>query len=685
MRRDFVAGKIIIGRKRIEDSGVRTVQELLKREPAVTVGADGRLGLLHMPGYTQVLIDGHAPPAGQEPGTLELIQVEKIEIVKSSVAEFGPFGIAGTINIVTRTTVRKTSTDLSAGLSVVDGRVSSSASLSHNESNSGSALRWTSNLSANRKVKSDDSRVRQSLRVNGAADLEQSQARIDGDTSNDMVHAGGSLTWQRYADNTVTVSADVLANRGTDSKHELRRWVNGDSLDARQEGKDTLYMLFLPARWQFKPTKNSRAELGLNTNLQHFFTEQERNETLSTLPSTLRQAQQRRGGRVHTLDFSYKTSLEGQHDVKLGGAYTYNNRDTDYDVRTDGIPDFSLAALGTRRHAVLNKESAFIQDDWRVTDSLALSAGVSGVVNTLTVREGPYTGQSRYRLWSPSFHVSKKIDNDDKRQFRLSLARSYKAPENDVYTLRPEIHPLAPCAAGDLCGPNTVDTADTAGNLHLRPEKAVGLNLEYEHGIGADSQITVEFYSRHIGGKFGTDITLETVPWAQVQRYVARPANLGNARSNGVDLAFELSLSDLSARAPKAILRGSIGLARSRVDNVPGPDNRLDKQTPWSAKLGGSYSVAGFPLKFDLDASWSPGTLVRTSMSQRLTVQRRSDFDASAKWSINKDQRLILGVRAAFPRDAQARTEYFTGDQQVRIDSSWKRFVAFDLRFESKL
>ncbi|HEU4775488.1 MAG TPA: hypothetical protein VFS95_01610, partial [Telluria sp.] len=57
-RRDFVAGKIIIGRKRIEDSGLRTVEELLKREPAVTVSGDGSIGLLNMPGYTQILVDG---------------------------------------------------------------------------------------------------------------------------------------------------------------------------------------------------------------------------------------------------------------------------------------------------------------------------------------------------------------------------------------------------------------------------------------------------------------------------------------------------------------------------------------------------------------------------------------------------------------------------------------------------
>ncbi|UUZ47028.1 hypothetical protein LP420_26020 [Massilia sp. B-10] len=87
---------------------------------------------------------------------------------------------------------------------------------------------------------------------------------------------------------------------------------------------------------------------------------------------------------------------------------------------------------------------------------------MSGATDQLAVEEGTYRGQTRYTLWSPSLHASQKIGTDDKRQFRLSLARNFKAPENDSFTLRPEIHPLAPCPASGQCGPNTIDTFDSA-------------------------------------------------------------------------------------------------------------------------------------------------------------------------------------------------------------------------------
>ena len=112
--RDFVAGKIIIGKQRIAESGVQNVGEILRREPAISIGRDGRIGLLGLAGYTQVLVDG-APPHGPDVFGIDLVHVERIEIIKSTTAVTGPVGIAGTINIVRRKTERKAFTQLRVG------------------------------------------------------------------------------------------------------------------------------------------------------------------------------------------------------------------------------------------------------------------------------------------------------------------------------------------------------------------------------------------------------------------------------------------------------------------------------------------------------------------------------------------------------------------------------------------
>ncbi|MGH8855612.1 MAG: TonB-dependent receptor plug domain-containing protein, partial [Telluria sp.] len=104
--RGEIASRVSIGRTRIDKSGAQNVAEILRSEPSITVGKDGRIGLLGLPGYTQVLIDG-LPPQGVDPYTLDLAHVEKIEIIKSSTATTGPFGVAGTINIIRRKAGRK--------------------------------------------------------------------------------------------------------------------------------------------------------------------------------------------------------------------------------------------------------------------------------------------------------------------------------------------------------------------------------------------------------------------------------------------------------------------------------------------------------------------------------------------------------------------------------------------------
>ena len=119
--RNFVASKLIISKKTINESGLQNVSDILRREPAITLGKDGRIGLMGLPGYTQILIDG-MPPSGKNALDLDLIHVEKIEIIKSATASTGPFGIAGTINIISRKIERTRSSQLKLGSTSTGGQ-----------------------------------------------------------------------------------------------------------------------------------------------------------------------------------------------------------------------------------------------------------------------------------------------------------------------------------------------------------------------------------------------------------------------------------------------------------------------------------------------------------------------------------------------------------------------------------
>ncbi|MES2212699.1 MAG: TonB-dependent receptor [Pseudomonadota bacterium] len=279
----------------------------------------------------------------------------------------------------------------------------------------------------------------------------------------------------------------------------------------------------------------------------------------------------------------------------------------------------------------------------------------------------------------------KKIDGDSSRQLRVSLARSYQPPTTDQLTLRPQINPFAPCAGNTLCVANTIDTADSSGNPHLQPERSHGLNISYEHGIGTDSQFTLELYARQIDRKIGTDITLENVPWASAPRYVSRPTNLGNATVQGIDMEMLLASRDIWPNAPKLDVRGSVGLARSQISSILGPDNRLDKQTPWRAKLGVSYAVKGLPLKFDMDANWAPGGWVRTNATQRIFQDRAFNLGASASWTINPDTRLFINLDNLVAHKSQRVDEYINPEELVRQQTTSTTDTRLSVRLQIKL
>src|SRR5436853_229279 len=72
--------------------------------------------------------------------------------------------------------------------------------------------------------------------------------------------------------------------------------------------------------------------------------------------------------------------------------------------------------------------------------------------------------------------------------------------------------------------------------------------------------------------------TLEDVPGFPAPRYVARPQNVGNATTQGVELEAKFRLNELVDDAPAVDLRANVSLFNSTVDSVPGPNNRLDSQ-----------------------------------------------------------------------------------------------------------
>jgi len=684
--RDFVAGKIVIGKEAIAASGVPTTGELLKREPAISVGKNGSIGLLGMPGYTQILVDG-APYTG-DALSLDLVHVERIEIIKTTTAASGPYGIAGTINIVRKGVQRQALTTLRAGASSSGGRVGADLAWSNNQANANGPFGYNLRLSGRHMPSRSERATLATLAASGQPAAPSFSGERAGRNALRILVASAELNWLPAAGHKLSFSPDLGDFRETGDALETRAWADGRRLALATGSRTRLTSLGLPLRWNWSIDDDTSLVLKAQLNRGSIDPAASTLEQRSGAPVRVRSSDGRTATRSQFLDLDYNTVL-GKHEIAAGAKLGRNRSSTDYRDLVDGRQDPSLAVLGLASTSRADRSRLFVQDDWRIDPTLSVNLGASAEHNSYLLREGRVANRQSFNLWSPSAHVAKKIGGDAKRQVRLSLARSFRAPDADQMLLHPRVNALAPCPLDTLCGANGIETADSSGNPQLQPERALGVNLSYAHGFGKGSELQLEGYARRIRNKIGSDLRLESVPWAGAPRWVYRPANLGQAEVVGADLEGRLNAKDLggaiAAAWPTLELRGSVGWADSRLSDLPGPDNRLAEQSPWRAKLGGSYSLAAWPLKLGVESNYLPGDWVRSNLSERVYQSHRFTLGANAAWQLDPKSKITLNLDNLLHRTNLRIQEYGGPAGLLREASGSADYARIALRFETRL
>jgi len=91
-------------------------------------------------------------------------------------------------------------------------------------------------------------------------------------------------------------------------------------------------------------------------------------------------------------------------------------------------------------------------------------------------------------------------------------------------------------------------------------------------------------------------------------------------------------------------LRGALNYYRSEVDSLPGPDNRLDGQQPWSGTWGMDYRLGIAPITVGANLAFTPDYVTRQSLTQTLDQGRSRSIDMFARWiyAENVSMRLAL-------------------------------------------
>ncbi len=707
-RRLSTAAKIVVTREDIEQYGDLSLSEVLKRLPSVTVGGrPGRGGQIRMRGmgngYTQILIDGDRMPPGFSIDQLAPDQIERIEILRAPTAETGARAIAGTINIVLREPLRQRGDDLRLGLSSERHGLRPNASWSRSDV-LGETGTWNLNLSASAVDQSTfnhNDTVTTDL-ASGAVTLNPHRETQQHEQRN-SANLNGRVQWQLGGGDLFSIQPFVALSQGRSQfTGQLTQTVGTAPYDdsaSLSHSRSANARLALQGRKRLG--EGTRLELrgqigGFQSDSDSLLTETRR---ATTVPVLTQRSETSIRDRSWSLNGKLSHSLFDQHSLVAGLEGEGVRRDETGLQRAEA----SNAAASGQPTAVdvdgdlqasTQRVAAYLQDEWEPSPSVSAYAGLrwesirtrsAGSANT-TVSSVSNTG----RVLTPLAHAVWRFNAPARDQLRLSLTRSYRPPTLGNLVALPRFNTTDP-----VPGANTAITADRAGNPDLRPELARGVDLALEHYLPGGGVLSVSAFSRHINDLIRNVTALETVSWANGPRWVSRPRNIGDADTRGIELDARFRLEEWLADAaspalaptsvPAISLRGNLGVYRSKVSGIAGPDNRIDQQPKLSLNVGGDWRPRGLPLLLGANLAWVPGYAVQQTGQQRAEIDATRVVDTFVLWSLNPSTKLRFSLSNLLPRHYVTRNTIVAGGLQQVARSDGPTATVAGLRLELKL
>lgn len=644
LRRAARTAKQIYGREDLDKYGDTNAIDVMRRLPGVTIGGDGPRMRGLGAGYTQILINGDPMPQGFALDQLSPSQIERIEVLRAPTADQSAQAIAGTINIILKDAPRRAQRDLRLGLADGTQRPMGNANLTLGESRGGLAVSLPVSVFEWRR----ENHVTIERRMPGT-DGAPAWAEQSGDQPvwGWGWNLGPRLNWKISEEQTLSLATFLQKGYWNNSTaYNTRIFAGQPVLDDDLAQHGTWQNRRANLTWANRFDENQRIELRAGVSQSRW--------TFDS--TTLRQgAEYQRaigGGADDNLTQSGKYSrlLGEAHSVTVGWDLEARERSEQRTATQLGqpvLPDFE----GRPYDARLRRVALYLQDEWDLSEQWQLYLGVRHErIETETA--GTVDGvNKRSAVLSPLAHLTYKFDAKGRDMLRASLTRTYRAPGLNMLLARPSI-------ANQYTNTNLENTAlspDRIGNPALEPELATGLDIAFEKYLPGGGMWSVGVFHRRIQDLMRTVTTREpvTVPWAKAQRFVAQPQNISSATTNGIELELKGRAAEfLPALVDKANplnLRAAVNWYRSRVAALPGPDNRLDGQQPWSSTFGFDQRIRGLPLTVGGSLSLNPAYDTLLTLDQTQRRSRTHSLDLYALWVLRQG----LSMRLAIAEGAQ--------------------------------
>ena len=657
-RRDDTASKTVINQDELVKYGDTNVYDVLKRAPGVTVtGNTIRMRGLGA-GYTQILVNGERPPPGFSLDNLPPDQIERIEIMRAATAEFSMQAIAGTVNIVLKKSVAKPQRDVR--LSARTGSDSRNGVAGGTLADKIGNLSWFVTANLTRDLNDPETDGGDSLTAANGVVTQQRTNRSVAHRASIALFLAPRLNWKLANDDQITVSGFAQDVHSGDSaagtySNNIGSFGTPDYVDRLSANTVQVHFGALDVNWVARIGGGKLdAKVGVNGGAVAVDGVQD----LRTADAATRLVRDNdlNSRYLNFVSSGKYTRALGQTNSLATGWETSRRTTREHPLRADRLDDTAAVVTDERFDYALVRLAAFAQDEWNITKewSMYLGARWEGI-RTDSGGTGAASAQSSNHVLSPVAQTLYKFPDKSGRQLRMALTRTFKAPDALQFSRQRYHAPI-----------NTRFTPDSSGNPDLQPELATGIDLTYEHFWAPGALFSVGGAARHITGYIHATLRQEADGM-----WLTSPVNDGDVQVRTLEMEVKLPLKLVWKEAPAVDLRTSVNRNWSRVDAVPGPDNRLDAQIPLSAVLGIDYRKD--KLSAGSNLSFRSGGAVRSSVQQSSQQYRRRDLDAYLLYRFTPQWQLRVSASNIFGEDTRTLSRYQDGDG---TSESWSRAFA---------
>jgi iron complex outermembrane receptor protein len=660
LRRAASFAKQIYGREELDRYGDTNALDVMRRLPGVNVDSGGPRMRGLGSGYTQILVNGDPAPPGFNLDQLSPSQIERIEVIKAATAEQSAQAVAGSINVILKEASRRSLSSLRLGLASGKDRPLANVNYSISESVGPfnmslpiSLFEWNREIrnSVDRKMAGSDGQTAVSEQlgnINSWGWGYNFAPRFNYKVSDEQTIALATFFQKGYWNNRTDYTNRAVSgspifddNAIQDGYWENRRgnltWINRFSEDQRIEIKAGVQQ----SRSAFD-LRNLRAGA---TQLQTAGSNQDDAITQAGKYSQLL-------GSAHTLTAGW--DLENRERLE--------RRTTTNGAGIALLPSFEGQAF----EAQMRRQAYYIQDEWEISPQWQLNLGLRNERIASESKNAALPAANVSSVLSPLAHVTYKFDPKRRDMVRASLTRSYKAAGLNALLARPVING----AYANTNQTNTYLAPDRIGNPTLSPELATGLDIAYENYLNNDGIFSVGVFHRNLSNVVRNLTELRHVSWAAAPRWIAQPQNFSDATTSGLEFELRGRASDLMPQLmgnAKALnLRSSLNFYRSSIAALPGPNNRLDGQQPWSANLGFDQRISGLPLSVGGNLSITPGYDTRQTAEQFFKRSMTKSIDLFAMMPLSPTMSLraaaSAGVQQFGPPNGSTQTLLSNGD-----------------------